>query len=174
MTVRLEHAQTLVEMVKDFFVSYNRHDTDWAEWIAWVLEENGYTVTIQAWDFRPGGNFAVDMNKAIKNSRRTIAVLSETYLQSEFTLPEWAAAFIKDPTSEMHKLVPVRVKPCEPDGLLQGIVYADLIDKSEEEAKKVYCQQYVKVEENLTLNRAFPIKLLLKRGLLGLRKLFLM
>ena len=121
--------------MKDFFVSYNRHDKDWAELIAWILEENGYTVTIQAWDFRPGGNFAIDMDKAIKNSKRTIAVLSETYLQSEYALPEWTAAFINDPTSTNHKLVPVKVRPCEPDGLLQGIVYADLIDTSEKEAK---------------------------------------
>ena len=25
-----------------FFISYNRHDAEWAKWIAWVLEEAGY------------------------------------------------------------------------------------------------------------------------------------
>jgi hypothetical protein len=42
--------------MKDFFVSYNRADRDWAEWIAWQLEEAGYSVVIQDWDFRPGEN----------------------------------------------------------------------------------------------------------------------
>ena len=40
-------------------VYFHRHhsaDKTWAEWLAWVLEETGYTVIIQAWDFRPGGN----------------------------------------------------------------------------------------------------------------------
>ncbi|MCH8289827.1 toll/interleukin-1 receptor domain-containing protein, partial [Candidatus Poribacteria bacterium] len=37
--------------MRDFFVSYNRADRAWAEWIAWHLEEAGYTVVIQAWDF---------------------------------------------------------------------------------------------------------------------------
>ncbi len=40
-------------MKKHFFVSYNGRDKHWAEWIAWILEEAGYSVIIQAWDFRP-------------------------------------------------------------------------------------------------------------------------
>jgi hypothetical protein len=38
--------------VKDFFISYNSADKGWAEWIAWQLEEAGYTTILQAWDFR--------------------------------------------------------------------------------------------------------------------------
>ncbi|MDX2213331.1 MAG: toll/interleukin-1 receptor domain-containing protein [Oculatellaceae cyanobacterium bins.114] len=56
------------ETKKDFFVSYNRHDKTWAEWVAWILEEAGYTVVIQAWDFRPGGNFVLDMQRAASSS----------------------------------------------------------------------------------------------------------
>jgi hypothetical protein len=41
---------------RDFFVSYTQADRHWAEWIAWVLEEDGYRVLIQAWDFVPGSN----------------------------------------------------------------------------------------------------------------------
>jgi hypothetical protein len=43
--------------MKDFFISYSGHDKQWAEWIAWTLEEAGYTVVLQEWDFRPGGIF---------------------------------------------------------------------------------------------------------------------
>ena len=35
----------------DFFVSYTQSDRAWAEWIAWLLEEDGYRVLIQAWDY---------------------------------------------------------------------------------------------------------------------------
>ncbi len=31
---------------KDFFISYNKADREWAEWIAWQLEEEGYTTVI--------------------------------------------------------------------------------------------------------------------------------
>jgi hypothetical protein len=50
--------------MKDFFISYNKADRTWAEWIAWQLEASGYEVIVQAWDFRPGGNFALDMDSA--------------------------------------------------------------------------------------------------------------
>ncbi len=33
---------------KDFFISYTGVDRAWAEWIAWALEEQGYTTSIQA------------------------------------------------------------------------------------------------------------------------------
>ncbi|MEP0820368.1 MULTISPECIES: TIR domain-containing protein [Trichocoleus] len=124
------------QTMKDFFVSYNRADKQWAEWIAWTLEEAGYSVVIQAWDFRPGGNFVLDMQRAAAESQKTIAVLSESYLKSSYTQPEWAAAFANDPQSLERKLIPVRVKECKPEGMLRPIVYTDLVGKSELEAKQ--------------------------------------
>ena len=38
---------------RDFFVSFNQADRAWATWIAWALEEAGYSVWFQDWDFRP-------------------------------------------------------------------------------------------------------------------------
>ena len=102
----------------DFFISYTHVDCTWAEWIAWQLEATGYTTVIQAWDFRPGSNFVVDMQHAAAGSERTIAVLSpaylESYLQSGFTAAEWSAAFARDPTGSQHLLLPVRIHDCEP------------------------------------------------------------
>ncbi len=77
---------------RDFFVSFNQADRAWATWIAWVLEEAGYSVFFQDWDFK--GNFVLEMNKAHAQSRRTIAVLSPDYLTSRFTAPEWAARWL--------------------------------------------------------------------------------
>jgi len=39
------------------FISYNRADRDWAEWIAGTTESAGYEPIIQAWHFRPGEDF---------------------------------------------------------------------------------------------------------------------
>jgi len=103
--------------MKDFFISYNKADKAWAEWIAWTLEEAGYSVVIQAWDFRPGENFALKMQEASKGTRQTIAVLSEEYLAALFTQSEWAAAFARDPKGEQRTLIPVRVNDCEPEGI---------------------------------------------------------
>ena len=43
------------------FISYNRADRDWAEWIAGAIESAGYKPIIQAWHFRPGENFILRM-----------------------------------------------------------------------------------------------------------------
>lgn len=123
--------------MKDFFISYNRADRKWAEWIAWQLEATGQTVVIQAWDFREGGNFVLDMQRALEEAERTLIVLSPDFLKSSFTAPEWAAAFARDPTGSKGLLVPVRVRECQPGGLLAQVVYIDLVGlKSRDEAQK--------------------------------------
>ena len=107
----------------------------WAEWIAAELEAAGYTTFFQDWDFRPGSNFVLEMHKATALADRTIAVLSADYLDALFTQPEWAASLVQDPAGARRKLVPVRVKPGTPDGLLKPIVYADLVGLNEEDAR---------------------------------------
>lgn len=37
----------------DFFISYNSADRQWAEWIAWTLEAEGFHTVNMAWDFGP-------------------------------------------------------------------------------------------------------------------------
>jgi len=89
---------------KDFFISYNQRDRSWAEWLAWTLEEADYSVIIDAWDFRPGGNFVLEMDKAAKQSHKTIAVLSDHYLQAVYTRSEWTTAFAKDPMGGVSRV----------------------------------------------------------------------
>ncbi|HYU73369.1 MAG TPA: FxSxx-COOH system tetratricopeptide repeat protein [Ktedonobacteraceae bacterium] len=115
------------EATRDFFISYNKADRGWAEWIAWCLETEGHSTILQAWDFRPGSNFILEMDRATKIARRTIAVLSPDYLEALYTQPEWAAAFKQDPTGKDGKLLPVRVRLCTLTGLLAPIVYIDLV-----------------------------------------------
>jgi len=120
-----------------FFVSYTSVDSAWAEWIAWVLEEEGHTVILQKWDFRPGGNFVVEMQKAAAKADRTIAVLSPEYLKSSFATPEWVAAFVDDPTGSKFKLVPVRVRECNPEGLWKAVIYIDLVGADQADARQL-------------------------------------
>ncbi len=124
---------------RDFFVSFNQADRAWATWIAWVLEEKGYSVFFQDWDFK--GNFVLEMDRAHAQSRRTIAVLSPDYLASRFTAPEWAARFAQDATSEHDLLIPIRVRPCKLEGLLAQIIYVDLVGCSEGAAQRKLLQR---------------------------------
>lgn len=135
--------------MKDFFISYNKADHAWAEWIAWQLEDAGYTTIIQAWDFRPSSNFVSEMNRAASEAERTIAVLSPEYLRATYPESEWAAAFAKDPTGEKGFLLPVRVEECELRGLLSQIIYVDLVGLDEAETKRALLK-------GVNLSRAKP------------------
>jgi hypothetical protein len=124
------------QVIQDFFVSYNNSDRLWAEWIAWQLEEQGYTTVLQAWDFRPGANFVLAMQRAAAEAERTIVLLSPDYLAAHFTQPEWAAAFVQDPTSQQGRLLPVRIRECTLTGMLRSIVYIDLVGLDEAVARE--------------------------------------
>ena len=123
--------------MEDFFISYNKADRDRAEWIAQQLQEAKYSVIIQASDFGPGANFVLEMDRATREAERTIAVLSPDYLTALFTHPEWAAAFAGDPTGKKRKLIPVRVRECQPEGLLAQIVYIDLVGHQDAVARRL-------------------------------------
>jgi hypothetical protein len=119
---------------RHFFVSFNEADRTWATWIAWVLEESGYTVWFQDWDFR--GNFIEHMNRAHAAADRTVAVLSESYFGSDFTFAEWSARLAQDPAAREDRLIPIKVGPFTNPGMLAPILYADLTECDETEAHR--------------------------------------
>jgi tetratricopeptide (TPR) repeat protein len=113
----------------DFFVSYTSADRAWAEWIAWQLEAEGYQVVIQAWDFTASRDWAHEMQQATATAERVVVVLSAAYLASAHGEAEWRVFYAHDPSGEKGLLLPVRVSPVEPPGLLKTRVYVDLVDK---------------------------------------------
>jgi hypothetical protein len=117
-----------------FLVSFNKADRVWATWIAWVLEEAGYSVWFQDWDFR--GNFVEHMNRAHTQAHRTLAVLSDHYFGSDFTLAEWSARFAQDPAAREDRLVPVKVGPLTGEIILGPLIHADLTGCDEAEAQQ--------------------------------------
>jgi len=119
----------------DFFVSYTQSDQAWAEWIAWVLEEDGHRVLVQAWDFVAGSNWVTGMQAGVTGAARTIAVLSPDYLESQYGTAEWAAAWASDPAGDARRLLTVRVRECGRPGLLGLVVGVDLFGRPEGDAR---------------------------------------
>ncbi|MCM3882285.1 TIR domain-containing protein, partial [Frankia sp. R82] len=122
--------------VQRFFVSYTGVDREWAEWIAWMLEDAGHEALIQAWDFGPGSHFVGEMQRALSGDRRTVAVLSAAYLTSVFASEEWQAAWAADPAGMQRLLLVVRVEDCDRPGLLRQLVSVDLFDIDRAEAQR--------------------------------------
>ncbi len=121
----------------DFFVSYTQGDRPWAEWISWVLEEAGYRILVQAWDFTPGSNWIVGMHNGIRRAARTIAVLSEAYTRSVYGQAEWQAAWTADPDGARRKLLVFRVENCPRPGLLGQVVSIDLFGLPAPDARAI-------------------------------------
>ncbi|MCK9875569.1 toll/interleukin-1 receptor domain-containing protein [Frankia sp. Ag45/Mut15] len=99
----------------DFFVSYTAMDQPWAVWVvwvAWVLEEAGFHLLVQDWDFQTGTNWVAKMDEGVSRTRRTIAVLSEHHARSVYGKAEWQAAWVSDPLGADQRLLVFRVKRC--------------------------------------------------------------
>jgi hypothetical protein len=141
--------------MQDFFISHSGKDRGWAEWIAWQLDQAGYKVVLDAWDWRPGQNFVEGMKKGVSDSERTLAVLSTNYFSSTFTTPEWQSIFAEDPTGEQGKLIPVRVDRCKIETLLKPLIYIDLVGKDERSAQRALLEG-VKPTGRPTTKPAFP------------------
>ena len=135
-----KHERACSDRMPDFFISYNKADREWAEWIAWQLEDAGYSTKIQAWDIRPGSDFIDEMNKAIIETERTIAVLSPDSLVSRYAKMEWDATIKKGP----NKLLFACISKCRPEGVYGPIIGFDLA-LDEETAKRTLLDAVAKV-----------------------------
>lgn len=106
----------------DFFVSRAGSDSAIAEQIAAMLEEMGFKVVLQQWDFR-NRSFIERMHAALASTARMIALLSPDYLQSEYCAAEWQNVLATDPLNKRARLIVVKVRECNPIGLLSAISY---------------------------------------------------
>lgn len=72
----------------DFFVSYRHHEPD-KSWVRKTLvpalEARSLRAMIDYRDFRLGAPLVTEMARAVEESRFTLAVITDTYLKSNFT-----------------------------------------------------------------------------------------
>ncbi|XP_015229844.1 PREDICTED: toll-like receptor 13 [Cyprinodon variegatus] len=70
----------------DAFVSYNINDEDWVyrEMLPMLEEKQGWRLCLHHRDFQPGKPIIENITDAIYSSRKTICVISRSYLQSEW------------------------------------------------------------------------------------------
>jgi hypothetical protein len=109
----------------DFFVSHAGRDTGWAEWLAWQLQQAGFTVELDVWDWAPGEDFVARMEAALQRADRLLAVCSEAYFASAFGGAELRAAFAGSAAAG-GRIVPVLVEPVTLPGLYAPLIPLDL------------------------------------------------
>jgi hypothetical protein len=120
--------QSVSSESNDFFISYAPEDIGWAEWIAWTLEEAGYTTTLSGRDFRPGSNLPLELKRALEKCHRVIAVLSSNYFANKYAQAAWADAFSRDPNGKKGILVPIKVEEVSLPALYSSMVNVELLN----------------------------------------------
>jgi hypothetical protein len=120
-----------------FFISRAGEDSEWAKWIANVLESAGHTTTLQDFDFKPGQRYLHEMNLAEGRANHFIAVLSPHYLAKPNTLGEIYSGIAEQPVGEKRLLIPVRVVPCELPRLIKDLIFVDFLNHDEPTCKQL-------------------------------------
>ncbi|WP_059008331.1 FxSxx-COOH system tetratricopeptide repeat protein [Streptomyces specialis] len=114
------------------FISHAGADRAWAEWAGWQLEDAGYSVELDTWDWSAGDNFVLRMNDALA-AGRMLALFSEAYFdRARFTTEEWTAVL-----AAREKLVPVRIDDTPAPPMLRALIAPSLVNLGEPQARRV-------------------------------------
>lgn len=115
----------------DFFISHSHVDMQWAKWISSFLEQEGYSTFWGNRDLKVGDNFISIIQEYIEKADKLIAVFSPSYFLSTFCQAEVSAMLAKN----KNGIIPVKVSNAQPIGELANILYVDLYNLNESEAK---------------------------------------
>jgi hypothetical protein len=118
---------TETPMRYDVFVSYRHEgvDRNFATELVSALEADGYKVAIDERDFPANASFLQEMERAIRESRFTVAVISPRYLQSGNCEEEAIICKVLDMGDRKRRLIPILIEPVSMPAWLYGIVGID-------------------------------------------------
>jgi hypothetical protein len=112
----------------DVFVSYRHEGVDktFATELVSALEADGYRVAIDERDFPANASFLEEMERCIRESRFTVAVVSSRYLESGNTREEAVICKVLDMGDRKRRLIPLIIEPVSMPAWLYGIVGVDV------------------------------------------------
>lgn len=120
-------AATPLPLLYDVFISYRHggHDTEVARDLLAALEQRGYRVAIDERDFPANASFLHEMERCIRQSRYTVAVVSSRYLGSGHCEEEAILCKVLDMGDRQRRLIPLLIEPVVMPAWLFGIVGID-------------------------------------------------
>ena len=111
----------------DVFISY-RHggvDADVARQLLDVLEADGYKVAIDERDFVATASFLLEIERCIRESRHTVAIVSARYLESGNCEEEAIVTKVLDMSERRRRLIPLIIQQVEMPAWLFNLVGID-------------------------------------------------
>jgi hypothetical protein len=111
----------------DVFISY-RHggaDADVASQVLDALEADGYKVAIDERDFVASASFLLEIERCIRQSRYTVAIVSARYLESGHTEEEAIVTRVLDMSERRRRLIPFIIEKVEMPAWMFNLVGID-------------------------------------------------
>ncbi|XP_013173415.1 PREDICTED: slit homolog 2 protein [Papilio xuthus] len=108
------------EKMFDAFVSYSSKDEAWvASELVPMLErgDHSYKLCLPYRDFAVSGNVVENLTRAVQTSRRTIMVLSENFIKSEWSSIEFKSAHLQVLRDRRRRLIVVLIDDVPPKDL---------------------------------------------------------
>lgn len=113
------------------FISYSHKDKEWVRnWLLPRLENNGIETHIDYRDFEIGVATVLNMERAVEKCAKTLLVLTQHWIDSEYTQFEGIMVQTEDPIGLKKKILPLKLNGCELPRRLQILTYADFSDKN--------------------------------------------
>ncbi len=120
----------------DVFISYSHDDDDWVQnWLLHRLEDAGLSVCIDFRDFDIGVPSLVNIEQAVERSRKTLLVLTPSWVKSEWTSFEALLVQTDDPIGLRRRMLPIMLKPCELPKRIAMLTYADFTKPKRRESE---------------------------------------
>lgn len=140
------------------FISFCEADSEWANWIGWVLEnEGGHKVRKYDWEIK-SGIFLDWMDKTLRECDAVLGVVSENYMKDKkYSEMEQHYAAHRKASGTAMELRYVVVDPCVIDGLARIYVRRTLHGLDLDAAKKELLD-YFEPATRPTSEPAFPGK----------------
>jgi len=114
----------------DALISYRRQDPDkaFARDLLRKLETDGYSVAIDEQNFDPAQTFMEEMERCIKESRFTLAVMSPRYLESGNCVEEAIICKALDMSERQRRIIPLVIEEVKMPTWLYNIVGVNFTD----------------------------------------------
>lgn len=116
----------------DAFISYSSKDKEWVRNILLPrLEQERLRICIDYRNFEIGVTILENIENAVKQSRRTLLVMTPNWVESEWGRFEQFLLQTQDPANTQRRILPLMVQHCEVPERLQMFMYLDLTDTGE-------------------------------------------
>ena len=110
----------------DVFISYSHKDKDWVRnWLLPKLEAARVSYCIDDDHFDIGVAALINMERAVERSRKTLLVLSDNWVDSEYTNFEALLLQTEDPIGLRQTFLPLKLDDCKLSRRLGIFTYAD-------------------------------------------------